>query len=180
MNDEQLVQQVMNGNREAFRLLIVRYQRPVFRFLGLLGFTQATVEDIAQETFLRAFRALATFDAHQGRFSTWLFTIAKRLAANERQRKSRNEQPWSESIPEPLSELTDPAEQARDVERTRRVRTAINALEEPMRSTFIFAQLHELRLDEVAALQGCAVGTVKSRVHRAREILRAALTDEEF
>ena len=180
MNDEQLVEQVTNGNREAFRLLVVRYQRPVFRFLGLLGFNQASVEDIAQETFLRAFRALGDFDARRGRFSTWLFTIARRLATNERQRKSNSEESLSERIVEVASAAMSPAERLRELERMRRVRTAIEALEEPMRSTFIFSQIEELCLEEIAVLQGCAVGTVKSRIYRAREILRAVLIDEEI
>lgn len=176
MDDEFLVRQILGGNREAFRLLVLRYQRPLFRFLGLLGFAQDAAEDVAQQTFLRVYRSLATFDPQQAKFATWLFTIAKRLAANERQRAHhRREQPV-ESLPD--AEAPPAPDPAVAAERTRRLAAAIAALPEALRSTFFLSQLQELTLDEVAAVEGCAVGTVKSRVHRAREQLRAALVEE--
>ena len=79
MDDEALVEQIRRGNREAFRLLVLRYQRPLFRFLGLLGFDPASCEDLAQQTFLSAFRAVAEFDPSRARFSTWLLSIANLL-----------------------------------------------------------------------------------------------------
>jgi DNA-directed RNA polymerase specialized sigma24 family protein len=97
MEDEALVGQILRGNQEAFRLLVLRYQRPLFRFLGLLGFDGASCEDLAQQTFLSAFRALADFDPGRARFSTWLFTIAKRHASHERERAARCR--WSTSRP---------------------------------------------------------------------------------
>ncbi len=83
MDDGFLIRQVLGGNRDAFRLLIVRYQRPLFRFLGGFGLDQAAAEELAQETFLRAFRDLSGYDASKASFSSWLFTIAKHLAMNE-------------------------------------------------------------------------------------------------
>jgi len=178
MDDEFLVRQILGGSREGFRLLVLRYQRPLFRFLGVLGFAQDAAEDVAQQTFLRAYRSLASFDPQQAKFSTWLFTIAKRLAANERERAHhRREQPVQD-LPEAEapSALVDPAVAA---ERTRRLAAAIAGLPEALRSTFFLSQVKELTLDEVAAVEGCALGTVKSRIHRAREQLRAALVEEE-
>src|SRR6187401_2535693 len=94
MDDDFLVRQILGGNRDAFRLLVLRYQRPLFRFLGTLGCAPEAAEDLAQQTFLRVFQSLASFDAQQSKFGTWLFTIAKRLAANERQRAyHRHERP---------------------------------------------------------------------------------------
>jgi RNA polymerase sigma-70 factor (ECF subfamily) len=86
MDDAFLIRQVLTGNRGAFRLLVLRYERPLFRFLGFLGLEAAAAEDVAQEAFLRAFRSLSSFAPERARFSSWLFTIAKRLAANERRR----------------------------------------------------------------------------------------------
>lgn len=178
MDDEFLVRQILGGNREAFRLLVLRHQRALFRFLGLLGFTHDAAEDVAQQTFLRAYRALASFDPQQARFGTWLFTIAKRLAANERQRAHHRREQAVDELPhtEAESPAVDPAVAA---ERTRRLAAAIAALPEALRSTFFLSQIKELTLDEVAAVEGCALGTVKSRIHRAREQLRAALVEEE-
>jgi len=178
MDDAFLVRQVLGGNREAFRLLVVRHQRPLFRFLGLLGFAHDAAEDLAQQTFLRVYRSLGSFDPHQAKFTTWLFTIAKRLAANERQRAHHHrEQPLGDdAIEEAPPPSPDPAVTA---ERTRRLSAAIAALPEALRTTFFLSQVNELTLDEVAAVEGCALGTVKSRIHRAREQLRAALAEEE-
>jgi RNA polymerase sigma-70 factor (ECF subfamily) len=177
MDDDFLVRQILGGNREAFRLLVLRYQRPLFRFLGLLGFAPDAAEDLAQQTFLRVFRSLHSFDARQAKFGTWLFTIAKRLAANERQRAHhRHEQSAGDELPDNAPEPVDPALIA---DRAQRLRAAMAALPEALRSTFFLSQVNELTLDEVAAIEGCALGTVKSRIHRAREQLRAALAEEE-
>src|SRR5512147_605104 len=83
MDDGFLIRQVLGGNRNAFRMLVVRYQRPLFRLLAGFGLAQAVSEELAQEVFLRAFRNLSTFDPAKASFATWLFTIAKRLALNE-------------------------------------------------------------------------------------------------
>jgi RNA polymerase sigma-70 factor (ECF subfamily) len=91
MDDRFLTEQSAKGNKNAFRLLVLRYQRMVFSFLG--KFFQVQVqEDLAQETFLRAYRHIADFDAEKGAsFSTWLITIARNLAINERAKKNGGE-----------------------------------------------------------------------------------------
>jgi RNA polymerase sigma-70 factor (ECF subfamily) len=178
MDDESLIGQTLAGNRQAFRLVVLRYQRPLFRLLGLLGFRGARAEDVAQETFLRAFKALATFDPSRGPFSTWLFAIARRVAIGEWQRARLEGASLAELI-EPASLAPDPAHSTLLSERARRIERALLALPEQLRSTFFFSQIKELTLEEVAELEGCAVGTVKSRIFRAREQLRLALAEDE-
>lgn len=180
MDDDFLVRQILDGNRDAFRLVVLRYQRPLFRFLGLMGFTPEAAEDLAQQTFLRVFRSLNSFDARQSKFATWLFTIAKRLAANERQRAyHRHEEPAWDTPDEGTASAPRAADPALLAERTHRLRAAMAALPPSLRDTFLLSQVNQLTLAEVAAIEGCAVGTVKSRIHRAREQLRAALVEEE-
>jgi RNA polymerase sigma-70 factor (ECF subfamily) len=180
MQDAQLVGQVLGGNGAAFRMIVLRYQRPLFRFLGLLGFEAATAEDLAQQTFWRAYRALGSFDARRASFSTWLFTIAKRLAANERQRAHRRlEVPEVGDAADPRPTAPAAPDALAAAERAARVRSAIAALPEALRSTFFLSQIEELTVEEVAEVEGCPVGTVKSRIHRARAQLRLALEPEE-
>ena len=178
MDDQSLIEHTLAGNRQAFRLLVLRYQRPLFRFLGLLGIRGARAEDVAQETFLRAFKALGTFDPARAAFSTWLFTIAKRLAIGE-WRRARQEQRAPAELGEARSLAPNPAQSALLAERARRIERALLALPEQLRSTFFLSQIKELTLEEVAELEGCALGTVKSRIFRAREQLRLALAEDE-
>jgi RNA polymerase sigma-70 factor, ECF subfamily len=181
MEDEALVEQIRRGNREAFRLVVLRYQRPLFRFLGLLGFDASSCEDLAQQTFLSAFRALAEFDPSRARFSTWLFTIAKRHASHERERAHhRRETPATEATGAlSRSAAPDPAEAAALAERVRLLDAALGSLPQELRSTFLLSQIKELSLEEVAAVEKCPIGTVKSRIYRARERLRLALATRE-
>jgi len=179
MDDAFLIEQTLAGNREAFRLVVLRYQRPLFRFLGFLGFRGMRAEDLAQETFLRAFKALKSFDPSRAAFSTWLFTIARRLAIGE-WRRGLHEQSAPDAGSEAPSPAADPAQNALLAERVQRVQRALLTLPEQLRSTFCSSQIEELTLEEVAELEGCAVGTVKSRVFRAREQLRLALAEDDI
>src|SRR3569832_2488936 len=155
MDDEFLVRQILGGNREAFRRLALRYQRPLFRFLGLLGFAQDAAEDLAQQTFLRVYRALGSFAPRQAKFSTWLFTIAKRLAANERQRAHHHrEQPLGAVVPQqPPSTATDPAVTAA---RARRLSAAIAAQPDTLRTTFFLSQINKQTQNEKTTEEGNA------------------------
>jgi len=181
MEDEALVEQVRHGNPGPFRLLVLRYQRPLFRFLGLLGFDGATCEDLAQQTFLSAFRALADLDPNRARFSKWLFTIAKRHASHERERAHRRHETPASEATDALSRspAPDPGEAALLAQRVRALDAALGSLPQELRSTFLLSQIKELSLEEVAAVENCPIGTVKSRIYRARERLRLALATRE-
>jgi RNA polymerase sigma-70 factor, ECF subfamily len=179
MDDGFLIRQVLGGNRNAFRLLVIRYQRPLFRFVGGFGLGHALTEEIAQEVFLRAFRSLSSFDASKAGFSTWLFTIAKRLALNERSRgRERAEHVEADETRMPL-DAPSAQEQIETSERAGRVHQALAALPEPLRSTLLLAYLKELSIEEIAQIESCAVGTVKSRIFRGKALLRTALVNSE-
>jgi RNA polymerase sigma-70 factor, ECF subfamily len=183
MDDGFLIAQVNGGNRNAFRLLVVRYQRAVFRFLGGFGLEQAAAEELAQETFLRAFRSLADYDAGKASFSSWLFAIAKHLAINESARSHRRAQHVDAGTSE--SELCDraPASTAEDAlaaeERHHRLRQALRDLPATLRSALVLAYMKELSMDDIAAIESCSVGTIKSRIYRGKQLLRLTLTETE-
>ncbi len=181
MDDGFLIRQTLDGNSNAFRLLVVRYQRPLFRFLGGFGLGQAVAEELAQETFLRAFRNLAGYDAAKAKFSSWLFTVAKHLAINEKarvgQRAPRVEVPASET--EAPCRHAGAQEALETEERRMRVHKALQRLPEVLRSAVVLAYLKELSMDEIAAVESCSVGAVKSRIFRGKQLLRAELAESE-
>jgi len=183
MDDDFLIRQTLAGNPNAFRMVVVRYQRPLFRFLGGFGLGQAVAEDLAQETFLRAFRNLAGYDANKAKFSSWLFTIAKHLALNEKTRASHRAPHVDVSAIEPEVAGRDVAQGAHEVfessERRTRVHQAVQRLPEILRSAVVLAYLKELSMDEIATVEGCSVGAIKLRIFRGKQMLRAELSESE-
>lgn len=179
MDDAFLIRQVTGGHRDAFRLLVIRYQRPLFRFLVGFGFEQAAVEDLAQEAFLRAYRSLHDFDAARSSFSSWLFTIAKHLALNEGARSHRR-RPHDEIPAElPGEEVASTPDVLERHERGHRLRQALARVPEMLRSALVLSYLKEHSLNEIAAIEGCTVGAVKSRIVRGKQQLLAAYLDME-
>ena len=181
MDDGFLIRQTLAGNPNAFRMLVIRYQRPLFRFLAGFGMAQAVAEELAQETFLRAYRSLGGYDAAKAKFSSWLFTIAKRLAMNERARADQRAPHLDVSALK--SELCgldgdSGAQQAIEkAEQRTRVQRAVQRLPELLRSAVVLAYVKELSMDEIATVEGCSVGAVKTRIFRGKQILRAELAD---
>ncbi|HEX7500920.1 MAG TPA: sigma-70 family RNA polymerase sigma factor [Polyangia bacterium] len=183
MDDGFLIRQTLSGKRNAFRMLVVRYQRPLFRFLGGFGLGQAIAEELAQETFLRAYRNLSGYDAGKAKFSSWLFTIAKNLALNERAR-SHQRQPHADVAADEAESLArdsvPSAHEALETGELRlRVQRALQRLPEILRSTLVLAYLKELSMDEIASIESCSVGAVKSRIFRGKQLLRAELVESE-
>jgi RNA polymerase sigma-70 factor, ECF subfamily len=183
MDDGFLIRQVLGGNRNAFRLLLIRYQRPLFRFLHGMGFEAAATEELAQEAFLRAYRSLSDYDPGKARFSSWLFTIAKHLAQNEAARSHRRAPHLDWQEPATAAELPAPSpsphEALEQAERGRRVREAIQKLPDLLRGTLVLAYVKELSMQDIAAIESCAIGTVKSRISRGKQLLRTTLSESE-
>lgn len=183
MDDGFLIRQVQGGNRSAFRLLVIRYQRPMFRFLGGFGLEQAAVEELAQETFLRAFRNLASFDPTKASFASWLFTIAKHLALNENARSHRRAQHVDAEANDLAVSASVPAVTAEEAlvarEHRHRVRRALRRLPAILQSALVLAYMKELSIADIATIESCSVGTVKSRIHRGKQRLRSTLAEME-
>ena len=176
MHDDFLVERAQTGDSDAFRILVLRYQQPLFKFLSAYLKGQSGIEDIAQETFLRAHRHIGRYDQARGaRFSTWLFTIAKRLALNELARtRPETGGPDAEAVSDagPLA-----AETIDEHRRRERVRAAVRQLKEPYRAAIVLSYLKELSLEDVAAIEECSVGTIKSRIFRGKQLLRCVLQE---
>jgi RNA polymerase sigma-70 factor (ECF subfamily) len=163
------------GNPVAIQAFVQHHQRLVFAFLTRLLGADASIEDLAQEVFVRALRALPRFDINgPARVSTWLLTIASRLALDERRRA-----PQVSMILElgDMSSVT--ADSPEGIQHRRELgealTQAVNTLSHDQREAFILAEVHGLTMDELAAVSGVAVGTAKARLSRARERLREVL-----
>ncbi len=161
----------------AFRAFVVRYERPVFALLSRVLGRRPDLEDLAQETFLRAFRALPTFDLDgAARPSTWLLTIATRLALDLRKRRSTTE-PSFAIAPERAGESTPETERERRA-LGRAIEAAAAQLSDDQRAAFVLAEFHGLSMAEVARALDVPEATAKTRLFRAREAMRVSLKRE--
>jgi RNA polymerase sigma-70 factor (ECF subfamily) len=177
MNDDlEAIRRVLAGDVESFRYLVERYQRPLWTMVRNLAPPHTDHEGVAQEVFLASFRGLASFDPKRSAFSTWLFTIARNRCRNE---LARRRPVVGAELPE-VVDLRSPEQAATEVELFRQLDAALDALPFEQRSAFVLTHLQGLSYEEVGRIEGVGVGTVKSRIARAREKLRTLLhhTDE--
>ena len=154
------------GDPRAFRALYEHHADAVHGFLRRMLHQDPAAEDALQDTFLRVLRALAGFDPQgSAKLSTWIFTIARRVALTALER--------------PPAPAPSPPAVAPEPELRLALEAAVAALPEVLRATFVLRQGCDLSYEEVAAVEGIDVGTVKSRLHRARAALQATLADPD-
>jgi len=172
MNDDlDAIERVLADDVESFRRLVDRYQRPLLTLVRNLTPRDTDHEGVAQEVFLAAYRCLASFDPKRAAFSTWLFTIARNRCRNE---LARRRPIAGVELPESV-DLRSPERAASEAELFRQLDAALDDLPFEQRSAFVLAQLQGLSYEEVGRIEGVGVGTVKSRIARAREKLRCLL-----
>ncbi len=179
--DAQLVQRTVAGDPKAFDLLVIKYQRRVQRLIGRMVRDVDLVEDIAQETFFRAYRALAQFRG-DAQFYTWLYRIAvntakksllelkRDLTVSENAFKGTDEDETS-AIENDLSNFETPEALLASKEIAAMVNGAIDALPEDLRQAITLREIEGLSYEEIAQRMGCPIGTVRSRIFRAREAI---------
>jgi RNA polymerase sigma-70 factor (ECF subfamily) len=180
MNDGFLVEQSAQRNPKAFKILVIRYQRMVFYYLKNFPFPEQVREDLAQETFLRAYRNIDRFDPEKGAaFSTWLMTIARNLALNERAKAALRKEQSGGLRDEEYGRIEKGPQEILEQRRLKyRVREAISRLPEKFHTAVVLSYFDELSLEEIAQIESCPVGTIKSRVFRGKQILREFLEGE--
>ncbi len=175
--DVEVVREFLGGDERAFAEIVRRYEGRLHSFvLRMVGDRERT-QDLIQETFVRVYRHLHRFDQER-KFSTWIFTIAGNLAKNELRNRSRNPVVLFQTLvrnrdaeSRPL-EWEDPSTRPDDLYRKRflreKVEEAVARLPEHHRTVFVLRELHGKSYDEIAEITGCTLGTVKSRLNRAR------------
>ena len=176
--DELTLVRAQRGDARARRALVERYQRPVFAILSrmLHGERRDLVEDLAQDTFLRVFKALHTFDRDgSARLSTWILTIASRRAIDELRR--RRPQQTSFEHAQPIAEPVSADTLTRRRMLAGHLREAIDGLSPALRAAFLLREYHEMSYEEISEHLEIDLGTVKSRLSRARAALRSKLAE---
>jgi len=171
VEESQVIQRVLAGDVESFRLLVERYAGPVTRMVRNVTGDCHACEDLAQEVFLTAYAKLRTFDPARSRFSTWLFTIARNAALNAAKKK----RPRYEADPPERADTSSPEEVAQSQELFAALDRELLTLPPNQRTAFVLAQFEQLPYEQIARIEGVRIGTVKSRVNRAREKLMKAL-----
>lgn len=170
-HEKQMIQDVLDGKTDAFRRIIERYQRPVFQMVFNLIFDRHGAEDIVQEVFLTAYQKLSTFDPMRCRFSTWLFTIARNKSINYLRQKKQ-----SVSLDQAAAALSsNPGDSVESEDFIRQMDDALNRLPTRQKRAFMLAEFENLPYDQIAQMECVSIGTVKSRIHRAKKKLQKML-----
>jgi RNA polymerase sigma-70 factor (ECF subfamily) len=184
--DAPLVERVKQGDARAFEMLVVKYQRRIERLIGRMVRDTDLVPDIAQETFIRAYRALPQFRAESA-FYTWLYRIAVNTAkkalmdlkrdplVTETALASREEDEETSRVENELSDGETPESILASRQIAATVNAAIQALSEDLRQAITLREIEGLSYDEIAEVMNCPIGTVRSRIFRAREAIALRL-----
>ena len=181
--DQVLVERAQRGDRLAFEQLVQKYQRKLARLLSRFIRDPAEVEDVAQETFIKAYRALPSFRGDSA-FYTWLYRIGTNTAKNFLVAQGRRA-PTSTSFDSEEAETFDDGDQLRDINTPESVlhskqigetvNAAMEALPEELRTAIVLREIEGLSYEEISRIMDCPIGTVRSRIFRAREAVAAKL-----
>ena len=183
-SDFQLVERAVAGDQRAYELLVIKYQRRIERLIGRMVRDTDLVQDIAQETFIRAYRALHQFRG-EAQFYTWLYRIAVNTAKKTLMDLKRDPLVYESTLAgaddgdetsrlgnEPINEETpETVLAAREIAAA--VNAAMEALPEDLRQAVSLREIEGLSYEEIALAMACPIGTVRSRIFRAREAISA-------
>jgi len=182
--DQQLVERAQRGDKQAFELLVIKYQRKLVRLLSQFIRDSAEVEDVAQETFIKAYRSLSSFRGDSA-FYTWLYRIginaAKNFLVAQKRRASNTSNGFdiedAENFEEgsQLRELDTPESQLMSKQIAQTVHQTLHELPEELRTAITLREIEGLSYEEIANVMNCPTGTVRSRIFRAREAISGKL-----
>jgi RNA polymerase sigma-70 factor, ECF subfamily len=184
-SDAMLVERAVSGDQKAFELLVIKYQRRIQRLIGRMVRDVDLVEDIAQETFIRAYRALAQFRG-EAQFYTWLYRIAVNTAKKALMELKRDPTVSENSFKSGDDDETSPLENELTSSETpeavlagkeiaQMVNAAMEALPEELRQAITLREIEGLSYEEISEAMNCPIGTVRSRIFRAREAISARI-----
>jgi RNA polymerase sigma-70 factor, ECF subfamily len=183
VNDNELVQRFLSGDEDAFLQIVEKYKHPITNFITMMIGDYDLAVDLSQDTFLRVYRNIGSYKS-TFQFSTWIYKIASNLAIDElrwRKRRGISRRSTSdlegEEKPETVIIDTSPGPEASSIDSQYRklLNEAIHSLPTRYRSVFVLKEVQEMEYERIAEVLKCSVGTVKSRLHRAKNLLRKKL-----
>nr|WP_315221582.1 RNA polymerase sigma factor RpoE [uncultured Duganella sp.] len=181
--DQMLVDRVRAGDKQAFDLLVAKYQRRLMRLLSRIVHDPAEAEDVVQETFIKAYRALRHFRGDSA-FYTWLYRIgintAKNFLATQGRRTPTSTEADAEQAEgfndgEHLRDINTPESMLASKQIAQTVNAAMDALPVDLRTAIALREIEGLSYEEISDIMACPIGTVRSRIFRAREVIAEKL-----
>ena len=187
ITDNSLVKDFIDGNDAAFTQLVAKYKDSITNYINMMVGDYDIAVDLSQETFLRVYQNISRY-SNLYRFSTWIYRIATNLAIDEMRYRKRRGQVFYKNVwgNQPAKDQDSPEFELKDVRRgprdemlrkeSRRVlEDAIRSLPKKYRIAFIMKEVQEMPYEEISKILKCSPGTIKSRLHRARELLQRKL-----
>jgi RNA polymerase sigma-70 factor, ECF subfamily len=182
-SDEDLVDDILEGVENGFSQLYDRYRRPVYAIAFRIIQNSEEAYDASQEIFLRAYRSLESFDRKKSRFYSWICRLAVNYAIDcWRLRRRRAEAQFPEDssgrplmTPVLVDAIRSPDGELEDKEKVREIWSCMEALPELQKKVFVLRYFQELKLEEIAEMEGCNLGTVKTSLYRATQAIRRAV-----
>jgi RNA polymerase sigma-70 factor, ECF subfamily len=183
LSDEDLVRGTLSGEEDAFSQLYDRYWRPIYSTAYRIIQNAEEAQDAAQEIFVKLYRTLGTWDSRQSRFSTWVYRLATNHAIDYwRVRRRRSESQFDEDGPErsilgdaPPGAIHSPYKRVEALEEVEEIRRCVAALPELQKKVFILRFFQEMKLEEIAEMEACSLGTIKTSLFRATHSVRRSL-----
>lgn len=185
-SDEALVRRIRNGETELFAELVDRYKRGIANFIGASVRSASDVSDLSQETFLRAYSHLATFNPQLGRFSTWIYQIARNVVrthlGKSLRRPATQELPEDQTLENALPDVSlesDPAGGILRREAERELRDALAELPERTRTVLALRYFDNMEYHTIASTLGLSLGNVKTLIHRGKIALAKKMQERD-
>lgn len=190
--DDELMERFQKGDEDAFTLLVRRHEKPLINFIAQFIGDRDSAEDLAQDTFIRIFQAAPRYKPGRAQFNTWMYHIASNLCKNELRNRARRDRHWMDNtvkdeeedagagIESRIANAPADASYEPDVVLQRKelrdaLRKAIAALPEQYREPLVLRDIQGLSYEEISKVLGIRAGTTKSRINRARLILKDKL-----
>ena len=184
LNDEELVKQVLEGKKEAFEMIVRKYQTPIINYLARLTGDYQQAVDLSQEVFIKAYYSISKFDPKH-KFSSWIFKIASNLCIDTWRKRRVKTFSLNHSLkendkiyPQVSNGSPSPIEQYERKQLAKKIEKAIEQLPPTLKELFILRHINEFSYQEISQIKNLPIGTVKNKIFRAKEKLKLLIEEQ--